>query len=377
MMHNHSLQFTSRSEPKLKADEVPQPGTSSVGAIGTVVMKQNPYKNRFQWLAAVLLGVLGTAMLQAAAPLPVVQYTFIAGPEGFAMTGGKGTVTFKQQNPLTGRGSLRLELAADGSELKTASPEFAVQPWAIYRVRLRQQTDLGAQLDPQAELLANGKWQAIRLIKASDGGWKFGTFPETQKARLLLTLTVPGKALGRTAIIEEISVAAAGTIQREDGINLYWDGSFEKREGTVPGEFGFWVKDPEKTEMSQDNPHSGRWCFKITGSGTYPVLPTVPVQPERFYVIRFWARGTGTIYPGMHKLAPSDWGAMRLDTATRIGWAGPAGNGLNLKPDVWQVVEFYTPCEGPEVVWFQPYFVLNGGPVFLDDLEIRAVAAAP
>ena len=113
----------------------------------------------------------------------------------------------------------------------------------------------------------------------------------------------------------------------------------------------------------------------MSGEGTYIVFPSVPVQPRHVYRLCFWVRGpSGEAYPGMHKLAPVDWDGMRIDTAARVGWAAPANATVRLAADRWQRVEWEAVCEGPEVVWFQPYLVLRAPSVDIDDVECVSIA---
>ncbi len=306
-----------------------------------------------------------------AAPLgaQVASYQFESDLDDFAQIGGQGAVTRETAAPLAGTGSLSLELAAETRELRLASLGFAVQPGILYRVEMLRQADLGAQLLLGIELGREEEWFPGSFF-ATAGGGLFATLPDTNQARLVLTLRVPGQALGRSVLVDEISIQQQAPLIPESGPNLYWDGSFDH---TTWG-WVHWVQKPEVMELSDNNPHSGQHCLHIESEKrTYIVFPSVPVKPYRLYRLTYRVRGQGTIWPGLHKLAPKDWHSMRIDTAERVGWVTPRVGEVKLIEEFWQQVELLTACESEKIIWFQPYFSFSGGTVDVDSVEMKAV----
>ncbi|HEY3418453.1 MAG TPA: hypothetical protein VGM23_16375 [Armatimonadota bacterium] len=320
-------------------------------------------------LASLLLGLL----LAAPAAAQTARFTFTAGVDGFTRGAGSGTITQDTAAPLVvlGGGALKLEVAAGATELQVISPEFPIAPWMLYRLTFQQQVDTGVQLQVFLQYQAGKDWRSLFPI-ADPPGFLYATLPEGNKGRLQLILRVPGKSLGRAARVDNLLLQERGPLLRETGGNLYWDGAFERDHSS--GDFTFWGKQPEKTEFRHEHPREGRWYFHVQGDGTYVVFPTLPVQPRRMYRWRCWVRGKGTIYPGLHKLAPIDWNSMRLDTAARVGWSAPLVDTITLKEDAWQSVEILAPCESEQVVWLQTYFAFRGEYVDIDNMEMRAIA---
>jgi len=299
----------------------------------------------------------------------VVSYRFDDGLDGFVKLSGQGAVAHDTAAPLTGTASLRLDLAEGARELRVASPEFAVKPWTLYRLKVRQRADRGAQLVVGVQLDHGDGWRDASVFQGGEERL-FGTLPDSSRARLLLTLRVPGQALGRSVTVDDVTLEECAPLVGEKGVNLYWDGSFEQS----LYDWSFWVHRPEKMVLSSSAPHGGRQCLHIeTQENTYIVFPSVPVRPRRLYRLQYWVRGKGVIHPGLHKLAPKDWQSMRIDTARRVGRAHPIAGSVELREDAWQRVEIITPCESDRIVWFQPYFSLRQGSVDVDSVELRSV----
>jgi hypothetical protein len=318
-----------------------------------------------------LLPLLGALILSPALAQTVATYNFEQGLDGFTPAAAP-QVTQETAHPLVGAGALRLTLDEKARELKVTSPEFPVQPWTLYRVRIRQNTDLGALLRVGVELNAAEGWRPGSYYALPDGGGPglFGTFPDSARGRLTLTLSVPDQALGRSSVVDEIRISQEAPLVKEAGINLYWDGGFELDKNDM----SYWVQEPKKMEVATDRPHSGLRCLHVESDRTYVVFPYVPVQPLRLYRFRCWVRGTGTIYPGLHKLAPSDWLSMRADTAVRVGWASPLVQEIRLQADTWQQVELVTPCESDRIIWFNMVLTFAGGTMDVDDAELVSLA---
>jgi hypothetical protein len=324
---------------------------------------------RFETFAYLVLG------LTLSAGADVAYYPFDEGDDGFVRIAGTGSVETEWSNPIVGSGSLRITLAENTHEIKVASPVFAVKPWTVYRIDLFQNADRGVQARVQIQLRSGEEWHDVNPTNA-DGIRLFASLPETTQARIVISLHVPGKSLGRSALFDEITVNGQSQIKPENGHNLYWDPSFEVNPNPA-SEFGFWATKPETAEASKESPKSGQSCLRIVAKeNTYVVFPTSNVRSDHLYLFRCWVRGQGTIHPGLHKLAPSDWGSMRLDTSVRIGWSGPAVGSVTLKPDEWQMVEILTAAESDGVVWLQPYFGFREGTLYIDDMELRAIGEA-
>ena len=49
---------------------------------------------------------------------------------------------------------------------------------------------------------------------------------------------------------------------------------------------------------------------------------------------------------------------------------------IRLKRDAWQCAEIVTACEDESVIWLQPYFVLRGGFVDVDAVELRSLESS-
>jgi hypothetical protein len=307
------------------------------------------------------------ASLGLAAPGEVATWSFEQGLDGFTQAGGTGQVLHETARPLQGAGSLRLVLAAAALELRAVSKEFAVEPWTLYRVHMRQAADLGTDLRLGVEFSGAAGWQSGSLFRERDGGL-FGVGPHTSKARLVLTLTVPGQALGRSTLVDEIRIRQQGPLVREKGPNLLWDGGFELAQGDMT----HWVTKPKVMAVSTDRPREGRRCLHVEAERTYLVFPSIPVEAGHLYRFRLWVRGSGVLWPGLHKLAPTDWEAMRIDTAQRVGWASATVGEIKLTND-WQALEIVTPCESDRIVWFQPCLVFSGGQVDLDDASMNVL----
>ncbi|MHB9023928.1 MAG: hypothetical protein ACYC7E_07080 [Armatimonadota bacterium] len=324
------------------------------------------------YLITALLGLL----LAVSAAAQTARFTFDTGVEGFTRSAGGGTLTLDTAAPLLmlGGGSLRLEVAEGSTELQVVSPEFPLKPWMLYRLTFHQRVDRGAHLQIFLQYGVDKDWRSINPV-ADPPGFLYATTPEATRGRLLIALRLPGKCLGRSAQIDQCLLVEREPLLREAGANLYWDGTFERNHGDTT-EFSFWGKQPDKVEFRHDTPHEGRWYLHVEGKGTYVVFPSLPVQPRRMYRWQCWVRGKGTIFPGMHKLAPTDWSTMRIDTAVRVGWIGALNDTIVLKEDGWQLVEIVAPCEGEQVVWLQPYFTFpHGEYIEIDNLEMRAIAA--
>lgn len=318
-----------------------------------------------------LLFLLTALSVSPALAQTVATYNFEQGLDGFTPDTAP-QVIHETAHPLLGAGALRLTLDEKTRELKVTSPEFPVQPWTLYRVRLRQNTDLGAHLRIGVEFNAGQAWRPGSYYPFPDGGGPglFGTFPDSNRGRLTLTLVVPGQALGRSSVVDDLRISQEGPLIKEQGINLYWDGGFELDRCDI----SYWVQEPKKMEVLTDRPHSGLRYLHVESERTYVVFPYVPVQPLRLYRFRCWVRGTGVVYPGLHKLAPSDWLSMRADTAVRVGWASPLVQEIRLDPEQWQLVELVTPCESDRIIWFNMVLTFSGGTLDVDDAELVSVA---
>jgi hypothetical protein len=315
---------------------------------------------------------LALVLVAATSPCRAAEWNFEAGLAGFSAAGKGAEVALETAAPLSGRASLRIEVAPDRHDARVTSPAFHVEPWAIYRVALASRLDRGVDLRIAAQLTADGGWRDIGAT------WRgaatlLATLPDTAKAKLELIVRVPGQALGRSATVDDVAVERIAPVVREKGPNLYWDGSFERAPTLPPDGWAFWVRQPAKVEFSTREPRSGRHCLRIEGDNTYPVLPVVQVKPRHLYRLRYWVRGEGAIYPGLHKLAPKRADDIRLATAARVGWSGGRPSEVRLKPDAWQVVEVIAACEDASVLWFQPLFVLRGGYVEVDDLALQSL----
>jgi hypothetical protein len=269
---------------------------------------------------------------------------------------------------------LRLTLDEKAREMKVTSPEFPVQPWTLYRVRLRQNTDLGANLIIGIELNApDGGWRKASYYLVPDAGGMglFGTFPDSAKARLSLTLQVPGKALGRASVVDDIRILRETALIKETGLNLFWDGGFE----LTNGDMSHWVYQPQKFETSTNRPRNGKRCFHVeSDKWTYVVFPYVPVQPHRLYRFRCYVRGKGAVYPGMHKIGTQDYASIATNIMPRVGWAWPLVETVTLKPDEWQPVELLTPCESDRILWFNVILTFPGSVLDVDDVELVSLA---
>ncbi len=304
--------------------------------------------------------------------LAAAGWDFEDGLAGFSATDKGAEMKLETAAPLRGKASLRIELAANRPEARAASPEFPVEPWAIYRVKLASRLDRGVELRIGAQLKGADGWRDIGTTRLGDATL-FATLPDTRHAKLELIVRVPGKAIGRSATLDDIHVEKVAPIVREQCPNLYWDGSFERAPTLPPDGWAFWVNQPKKVEFSTREPRTGRYCLRIEGDNTYPVLPVVQVAPRRLYRLEYWVRGEGAIYPGLHKLATKKADDIRLDTALRVGWSSGRPSEVRLKPDAWQQVELIAACEDEAVLWFQPLFVLRGGYVEVDDLVLRSL----
>lgn len=314
-------------------------------------------------------------LVAAAADAPTASFAFETHSEGFAAAGGRGTVRWDKPTAPARDGRITLELAAKAREFRLASPAFAVRPWTIYRVTVQRTVDRGAMLEVLLRLKCGESWQEVRPTRAG-GARLFGAWPGVTQAKVELVLRVPGRAIGRSARVRSVGVVEHARGVGRAGINLYWDGSFEREPSAPPCGWSFWVTQPEEVGYATRSPRHGRRCYRVRSKRTYVVFASVPVRPGRLYRLRYWVRGTGAIYPGLHKLSPADRGAMRLDTAVRVGWASPAVGEVRLKRDAWQAVEILTFCEDARVAWFQPYFSL-AGTVEIDDVDLRAVERPP
>jgi len=302
----------------------------------------------------------------------VAMFDFEKSEHGFTRVDGAGTVERVTESPLAGVASLKLTVSDNAPNFQVVSPEFTVEPWMIYGLTWQRRAGRGAYPDLQVELKQGDRWINTRPVEEGSV-FVWGTTPGSETARIRLIVRVPGPAIDRSVTVDDIVVREHRPIVKESGPNLYWDGSFELGAAAPPAGWSFWVKQPDKTELVGENPRTGKRCFRITGDGPYPVLPSVPMKPYRFYRLTFWVRGKGVIHPGMHKLAPKDWDSMRIDTSIRVAWAGASVDTVQLKQDEWQQVEYLTPCESDRVVWFQPYFVLRGEYVDVDDVEMKSL----
>jgi hypothetical protein len=304
--------------------------------------------------------------------LAAAGWDFEDGLGGFSATDKGAELKLETAAPLRGKASLRIELATNRPEARATSPEFAVEPWTIYRVRIADRLERGVEVRNGAQLKCGEGWRDIGTTRLGDETL-FATLPDTRQAKLELIVRVPGKAVGRSTTLDDIAVEKVAPIVREQGPNLYWDGSFEKAPTLPPDGWAFWVSQPRKVEFSTREPRTGRFCLRIEGDNTYPVLPVIQVAPRRLYRLQYWVRGEGVIYPGLHKLAARRAGDIRLDTAVRVGWSGGRSSEVRLKPDAWQPVEVLAACEDEAVLWFQPLFVLRGGYVEVDDLVLHSL----
>jgi hypothetical protein len=288
-------------------------------------------------------------------------------------------LTRETDHALLGAGSLRLTLPEKVDEVHAISPEFSVSSWTLYHVALRQETALGAQLQVGLELNATPAsgapetWRpaSYLLLPGAGGGGLFGTFPDSVKARLTLTLRVPGPALGRSAVVDEIRITPHAPLIKEAGVNLYWDGGFE----LDTNDMTFWGGPPQKMEVSTDRPHGGSRCLQVEADRwTAVVFPSVPVQPRRLYRFSCWVRGTGAVHPGLHKLGTQDYANVTTSVMPRLAWAGSQEDPLRLQPDRWQRIEILTACESDRILWFNAYLVTQGGNLEVDDAELVSLA---
>jgi len=307
------------------------------------------------------------ASLGLASPGEVAVWQFEHGLDGFSRAGGSGQVLHETAHPLQGAGSLRLVLAQRASELRVVSPEFPVEPWNLYRIRVRQAGDLGTDLRLDVEFHGPAGWQPGSTFREPCGAI-FGAGPRCDRARLALILTVPGQALGRSALIDEIRIQQQEPMIKTKSPNLLWDGGFELDQGDMT----YWVTKPKVMAARPERPREGQRCLHVEADRTYLVFPSIPVQAGRLYRFRVWVRGSGVVWPGLHKLAPSDWDSMRVDTAQRVGWAPPTAAEIKLTHD-WHPVEIIAPCESRRIVWFQPYLTFSGGQVDLDDAQMNSL----
>jgi len=317
--------------------------------------------------AGVLLALLSAA---ACAAEPAARFAFEKGVGGFIAAGGRGTIRWTKPDAPGQPGRLRLTLAEKAHQFRVASPAFAVRPWRIFRLVARHTVDRGVRLDVLVRLKCGATWREVRPTRVAGAGL-FGVLPEATQAKVELLLSVPGRALGRSAAVESIAVtehAPGGG----GGRNLYWDGSFEQEPNAPPCGWSFWVVQPQEVGYATRKPRHGRRCYRVRGTRTIVVFGSVPVRPRRLYRLRYWVRGKGVVYPGLHKLAAGDRGTMHIHRAVRVGWGGPAVGEVRLRPDAWQAVEILTFCEDAAVTWFEPYFSLVGT-VEVDDVELRAV----
>ncbi|HEY3396063.1 MAG TPA: hypothetical protein VGM19_00240 [Armatimonadota bacterium] len=321
-------------------------------------------------LLLLLASLVLIASALTAAGAQVTAFSFDRDLQGFTSP-APDQMTMETAHPLTGAGSLRLTLPQQVAQVSATSPAFLVQPWTIYRVTLRQSTDRGAEVRFAVEFNTPGGWRPGSYYVFPDGGGSglFGAFPDSTQARLTFTLLVPGQALGRSTLLDDLRIAPDVMMVKEAGRNLYWDGGFEQTKQDIT----FWTREPKTVALAAARPHGGRSYLHVESEPTILVLPYVPVQPGRLYRFRAWVRGPGTVSLGLHKLAPSDWGAMRLDTARRVAWAGAAVNEYRLQPDTWQQLEMETPCESDRIVWFNAYLWFSGGWLDLDDAELVSV----
>ena len=114
-------------------------------------------------------------------------------------------------------------------------------------------------------------------------------------------------------VIDEIRIRQHGLLIRKKSPNLFWDGGFELDQGDVT----WWVTKPKVMETRTERPHQGQRFLHVETDRTYLVFPSIPVQAKQLYRFRVWVRGSGTVWPGLHKLAPSDWDTMSVHTAQR------------------------------------------------------------
>lgn len=314
------------------------------------------------WLAAGLLTL-------TAGP-PAARFVFERGLDGFARSAGRGTLRRETRAALAGTGSMAMTLDAKAHEYRVASPPFVVRPDRIYRVDWQRRIDRGTRLRAFLKLKRGDVWWEVQPTQVADL-LLFGTLPGTTVAKVELQVHVPGKALGRSATVDDMVVSEHAPVVREPGANMYWDGSFEIGGTLPPSGWSFWGRRPDKVSFTTDRAHEGRRSLRVAGDRTYVVFPSVPVRARRLYRLTYWVRGQGEIYPAMHKLGARDRDAMRLDRAVRVGHANGTPRTVRLKQDTWQRVELLTVCEHEHVVWFQPYFPLRGGYVAIDDVSLH------
>ena len=310
----------------------------------------------------------------------VATYNFEQGLDGWTSP-TPAQLTRETDHPLLGAGSLRLTLPDKTPEVHAVSPPFPVSPWTLYRLRLRQNTDLGAELGVSLELNSGSGGTGVSPVSPwlpasfysfpdSGGAGLFGTFPDSTQARLTLTLRVPGQALGRSSVVDEIRLTQESPLVKATGPNLYWDGGFEQSTNDMSN----WGEAPKKMEASTDRPRSGLRCLHVeSDKWTYVVFPSVPVQPLRLYHFRCWVRGTGAVYPGLHKIGTQDYASIMTNIMPRVGYAAPPVSEVRLQPDEWQPIDIETPCESDRILWFNVFLTFPGGKLDIDDAELTSV----
>ncbi len=319
---------------------------------------------------------LVVGVVAGAAWADVVSYAFDADVAGFTVIAGKGALTRETAAPLAGAGSLRCALDEGVAEVRFASPAFAVKPWTIYRLSDKRNVPAGMTLLAMAQFAEGDGWRDVTLTIDGDG-WTFGTLPAVQRARLVYVARAE-KATDRFVTMDTISVAEHSAMMKERGTNLFSDPSLEAATKAPPAGWDTWVNAPEKTEIGARDAHHGKQYYRVTGNTVYLVLPVLTVQPNRLYRIRFWVRGEGQIYFGLHKLAPKTPKTPDLANVTRAGWSAATPNGLLLKPDTWQPVEMLVATDSESIRWLNPYMNMKGTcTIEIDDLEAVTIDDTP
>lgn len=322
---------------------------------------------RFASAALLCLLLCGLALAED------ITYGFEAETDGFTVLSGKGAVTRDVAAPLAGTGSLRVALDAGAAEVRVASPAFAVKPWTVYRLADKRTVPAGMSVQPMIQFADGDKWRDVTPTVDGDG-CAFGTLPATQKARVTYYVRAGEKPTDRFILLDAVTITVKAEMVKEAGKNLFTDPSLEAATAALPAGWDTWVNKPEKAELGTANAHDGKQYLRVTGTTVYLALPYLEVKPNRLYRIRFWVRGEGLIYFGLHKLTEN--------RVTRIGWSPAVVNEATLKPDTWQRVEFVVATENSAVRWLNPYMNMKGAATLeIDDLEAvtldDAAAKAP
>ena len=288
-------------------------------------------------------------------------FDFETGGPAFQMTEGKGRITLEKAKPLHGTASLRIDVDPQSPSVKAVSPSFAIDPFEIYAIEWTPRTDVGTDVWVSLIFQTLGRQYEYRATRIDGNHRLAATFPDVKSAKLAITVTIPGKTLGRTVVLDDIRVTPVGRLKAEASGNLMFNGSFETPEAFPPPLWEFWGQ-PGVYAPCRDNPKEGNLCLEVTKAGIV-VPPVMAVKPYCLYHLTYWVRGKGTIYPGLHKLS--------LDA--RIGWAAALQKEVVLDARKWQLVEFVTACESPAVDSFNPYFGFRGEVLYIDDVRVNKI----